>query len=490
MDVNEMLNPVTPDSAKLAEVRPLDELALRIRERRATIGVVGLGYVGLPLAVEFAHNFPRVIALDLDRERVEAINARKSHVRDVSSAVVADLVDRKRLQSTFNFSMLAECDAVIMCVPTPLEKNKDPNLEYITRATEQIAANLRPGQLVVLESTSYPGTTEELVLPILQSSGSQLDDDFLLAFSPERIDPGSTFALRDIPKVVGGCSEQSTDVACELYASIINGVHRVSSARVAETVKLLENTFRLVNIGLVNEFAMLCSHLAIDSHEVIEAAATKPFGFMPFFPGPGAGGHCIPLDPIYLAWKAKQQGFIPRFIELADEINTRMPAHVVDVVTKALNTRAKALRDSHILIVGVAYKDNVEDVRHSPAVTVIDRLRGSGAFVAYHDDGVSSLKFNFSDTPEWRPRAAERAERRSLRVADGHSPSLRRRYDVLQNVALTPAVLEKADCVIILNKHRGVDYDMIADHASLIVDTRYAINAQQRERSKADIFDL
>ena len=485
-----MIEPTVPIVPSEPAVTPLDELIVRIRERTAIIGVVGLGYVGLPLAAEFGASFPRVVAVDMNPDRVDCINARRSHVADVSSDTIADLVDRGRLFATQDFAALEACDTIIMCVPTPLEKNKDPDLSHIKGAAAQIAQILRPGQLVVLESTTYPGTTEELLLPLFESDNLRLDEDFLLAFSPERIDPGSTFVLRDIPKVVGGCSVRSTEVASELYGSIINTVYPVSTARVAETVKLLENTFRLVNIGLINEFAVLCNHLGVDSSEVINAAATKPFGFMPFFPGPGAGGHCIPLDPLYLSWKAKSQGFVPRFIELADEINTQMPAHVADIVVEALNSRAKAVRNARVLVIGVTYKENVEDTRQSPAIAVIDRLRTKGAFVAYHDPRVPVLDFDFHDWPEWRATPQAQADRRGLRVADEAAYSRRRRYDMLQSVELTQKVLEKTDCVVILTKHRGVNYEMIAQHADVIVDTRDAISAEQRSRAKAEIFRL
>jgi UDP-N-acetyl-D-glucosamine dehydrogenase len=471
-------------------VPPLELLRTRIRERNATIGIVGMGYVGLPLAVEFAQHQGRVIAVDMNPDRVVCINTGVSHIGDVPSESIVKLLREERLSATLDFEALTECDAIVLCVPTPLEKTKDPDLSYIKDAAQSIARNLRPGQLVVLESTTYPGTTEELLLPLFEDFGLVLDEDFLLAFSPERIDPGSTYALRDIPKVVGGCGALSTEVACELYASIVVSVHPVSSARVAETVKLLENTFRLVNIGLINEFALLCNHLAIDSNEVINAAATKPFGYMPFFPGPGAGGHCIPLDPLYLSWRAQQQGFISRFIELADTINTQMPVHVVNLVIEALNDRSKAMRDSNLLVIGVAYKEDIDDTRQSPAIGVIDRLRAQGALVAYHDPHVPILDFDLHDTPEWRPRVALSGERRALRVANPQAFTRRRRYDMLESLALTPEVLRAADCVLILTKHSGVDYEMVAEHAQVVVDTRHAISDEIQDRFNAKIIRL
>ena len=483
------LSPIVP-ADRVPESRPLDDLRSRIRQAQATIGIVGLGYVGLPLAMEFARKQARVIAVDLNPHRVACINDGTSHIRDVPSESVAELLAQERLTASLDFSRLVECDAIILCVPTPLEKSKDPDLSYIKDAVQKISAQLRPGQLVILESTTYPGTTEELLLPMLEAGGLKLDEDFLLAFSPERIDPGSSFALRDIPKVVGGCSELSCEVTCDLYASVVVSVHPVSSARVAETVKLLENTFRLVNIGLINEFALLCNHLAIDSNEVITAAATKPFGYMPFFPGPGAGGHCIPLDPLYLSWRAEQQGFISRFIELADQVNTQMPVHIVDLVAEALNAHTKPVRDANILVVGVAYKENVEDTRHSPAIGIIDRLRARGAFVAYHDPFVPILDFDLHDAPEWRPRVEREEERRALRVVQPHAYARRRRYDLLESVDLSSDVIRSADCILILAKHKDIDFEMILQEAAIVVDTRGAISNSMRARSKADIYRL
>lgn len=472
------------------KAQPLDELEARILDRSATIGVVGLGYVGLPLAVEFANEFRYVIGFDMNRYRVESIKAGQSHIADVPQADIAHAIKQDRLTATDDFAVLADCDAIVICVPTPLEKSKDPDLSYVAAAAQRIAETMRPGQLVILESTTYPGTTEELLLPLFSENGRQLDRDFLLAFSPERVDPGSGVALRDIPKVVGGCSARSSDLASELYRPVVAGVHPVSSARVAETVKLLENTFRLVNIGFINEFAMLCRHLGIDTNEVIGAAATKPFGFMPFYPGPGVGGHCIPLDPLYLNWKAHQQGFSSRFIKLADETNSQMPAQVVDLIVDAMNGRSKAMRDARILVIGVAYKANIEDTRQSPATAVIDRLRARGAHVAYHDPHVPVLEFDFHDWPEWRPRTVVEKERRSLRPAEQKTYARRRRYDPLQSADLTPELLAEADCVVILTDHRNVDYALIVEHADIIVDTRGAIKPELRARARAEIVRL
>lgn len=469
---------------------PLDVLEERIRDRSATIGIVGLGYVGLPLAIELARAFPSVIGFDMNPDRVEHINDRRSHVQDVSDKELAFAVDAERFRATLDFGDLASCDVVIICVPTPLEKSKDPDLSYIRGAAKSIAETMRAGQLVILESTTYPGTTDELLLPLFESHGFKLDEDFLLAFSPERVDPGSGYPLHKIPKVVGGCSARSTALAKELYASVVVSVHSVSSARVAETVKLLENTFRLVNIGLINEFAVLCNHLGIDTNEVIEAAATKPFGFMPFTPGPGVGGHCIPLDPLYLSWKAEQQGFIARFIELADQVNSQMPAYVVELVSDGLNRRSKAMRDARILVIGVAYKGDIDDTRQSPAIAVIDRLRAKGAFVAYHDPLVPVLDFDFHDWPEWRPVAKQNEERRSLRVAKENAYSRRRRYDMLESVPLNADVVRNADCVVILTRHSKVNYGLIARNAELVVDTRDAIRPEDREQAHGEIVRL
>ncbi len=457
-------------------VTPLEKLFQRIKERTVTAGVIGLGYVGLPLALACAEEFDRAIGFDVSLERVAQVNK--------------DCDAQKNFNGTADFALLRDCDVIVICVPTPLEKSKNPDLSYIRDAADRVAANLRPGQIVILESTSYPGTTDELLLPHFQANGMLLDRDFYLAFSPERVDPGSTFPMRKIPRVIGGCTAGSTLAACEFYAALVDVVHPVSNARAAETVKLLENTFRLVNIGLINEFAVLCNHLGIDSNEVITAAATKPFGFLPFFPGPGAGGHCIPLDPLYLNWKAKQQGVVSRFIELADDINTKMPAYVVNLVAKALNDDAKSLRDARVLVVGVAYKDNVADTRQSPAIAIIDRLRYSGAIVSYHDALVPVLDFDLDGWPEWRPRLNIATERRSLHVVSGPYHLRRRRYDLLHSTMLDIATIEDADCVLILSKHDDVDYSAIAQHARVVVDTRDALSANIRANARARIVHL
>ncbi|HXI89835.1 MAG TPA: nucleotide sugar dehydrogenase [Blastocatellia bacterium] len=417
------------------------ELLNRLNERRAVVGVIGLGYVGLPLAVEFARGGLKVIGFDLDRSRVDSINDGGSYIPDVPTEMVAALIERGKLSATTDFSHLAETDAVIICVPTPLRKTKEPDISYILAAAEQVKAHLHSPQLVVLESTTYPGTTDEVVLPMLKETGLELDKDFYLAFSPERVDPGNKqFQTHNIPKVVGGVSTRSTDIAAALYQTIVNEVHKVSSARVAETAKLLENTYRSVNIGLVNEMAQLCYHLGIDSWEVIEAAATKPFGFMAFYPGPGIGGHCIPLDPHYLSWKARLHGFEARFIGLAEDVNSHMPNHVVQLVQDALNAHTKPVKGSRILVVGVAYKRDINDVRESPALAIVDQLMHKGAAVSYHDPFVPEM------------------------TVDGR--------DSLANVALTDEMLSACDCAVIVTDHSDVDYSRVLRLAPLVVDTR------------------
>ena len=433
----------------------------RIADRSATIGIVGLGHSGLPLAVEFGQSFERVYGFDVNPDRVRCVNQGRSHVRTVRDAAVADLVGRERFTATDDFGRLSACDAIVICIPMPLETSKSPDLSYIQAPAARIEAALRPGQLVILESAAYPGTTDEVLLPLLESRGFRLDEDFLLAFSPERGDPESGANARAIPKVVGGCSERSTRAACDLYGAI-GPVHPVSSARVAETVKLLETTFRLANIGLINEFAVLCNHLGIDTDEVMQASAAKPFGL---------------VDPLYLTWKSGQRGFIGRFIELADEVNAKMPAYVVDLVADALNRRAMTVRDAHIFVVGAA-------------IGVIDRLRAKGAFVAYHDPLVPVLDFDFQNWPDWRPRGALESERRTLRVVDDNVFSRRRRHDMLESVALTPQVLRDADCVVILTKDASIDYELIAANAAIAVDTHGAISVAARRQAKGRIVCL
>jgi UDP-N-acetyl-D-glucosamine dehydrogenase len=415
----------------------------KLNERSAVVGVIGLGYVGLPLAVEFGRAGLKVIGFDLDQSRVDAINNGRSYIPDVPTEMVGTLVARGTLSADTGFSRLAETDAVIICVPTPLRKTKEPDISYILAAAEQVKSHLHPTQLVVLESTTYPGTTDEVLLPMLEETGLKLDEDFYLAFSPERVDPGNKqFQTHNIPKVVGGVSPRSTEIAAALYQTIVTEVHKVSSARVAETTKLLENTYRSVNIALVNEMAQLCYQLGIDSWEVIGAAATKPFGFMAFYPGPGIGGHCIPLDPHYLSWKARLHGFEARFIGLAEEVNSHMPAHVVQLVQDGLNSHRKAVKGARILILGVAYKRDINDVRESPALGIIEQLMHKGAEVSYHDPFVPEMN------------------------VDGRGS--------LASVPLSDAALSSCDCAVIVTDHSDLDYSRVVRLAPLVVDTRNA----------------
>jgi UDP-N-acetyl-D-glucosamine dehydrogenase len=442
-----------------------DELTKLITDKKATVGVIGLGYVGLPLVVEFARSGFSAVGFEVDQSKADRINAGESYIGDIDSGIVKELVGSKTLRATIDFADLQACDAIIICVPTPLRKTKEPDISYIMAAAEQIKQRLRRGQLVILESTTYPGTTDEVLLPLFEETGLKLDEDFLLAFSPERVDPGNPqFQTHNIPKVVGGVTDDSTAVAAHLYSQIVKDVFAVSSARVAEAAKLLENTFRAVNIGMANEMARLCYALNIDTWEVIRAAATKPFGFMPFYPGPGIGGHCIPLDPHYLSWKARQHGFDSRFIGLAEEVNSRMPEHVVQLVADGLNGERKALNGSRVLLLGVAYKKDIDDVRESPALSIIDRLRAKGADVRYHDPFVKKVSFDDAHTE------------------GGGGP--------LQSVQLTDDELSQSDCVVIVTDHSDTDYQRVCSLAPLIVDTRNALNGEVRRSSCARIIRL
>lgn len=417
-------------------------LLRRIEERRAVVGVVGLGYVGLPLAVEFTRAGFDVIGFDTDAARVGALNRGISHVPDVDSSAFEHLVSSGAFQATTHFRRLAEVDTISICVPTPLRKTKDPDITYVVSAAQQIAQTLRPHQLVVLESTTYPGTTEELLRPMFEATGLRVGTDFFLAFSPERIDPANArFTVRNTPKVIGGVTPHCTRLAAALYGAAVDTIVPVSSPKVAELVKLLENTFRAVNVGMANELAQMANLLEVDVWEVIDAAATKPFGFMPFYPGPGLGGHCIPVDPHYLAWKLRAMNYRARFIELASEVNGEMPSFVVDQITLAVNERRKCLNGAQILLLGVAYKRDVGDVRESPALDVIALLRERGA---------------------------------QIRYADSHVPTLQAADETLRAVPLTDEALAQADCVVILTDHSDVDYERVVRAASLVVDTRNA----------------
>jgi UDP-N-acetyl-D-glucosamine dehydrogenase len=442
-----------------------DQLRTLITEKKARVGVIGLGYVGLPLVVEFAASGIEGIGFEVDENKATQINAGTSYIGDVPSSRVKELVSQKRLSATTNFDKLSDCDAIIICVPTPLRKTKEPDVSYILAAAEEIQKRLRRGQIVILESTTYPGTTDEVLLPMFEETGLKLNEDFLLAFSPERVDPGNPqFLTHNIPKVVGGVTDDSTEIAAHLYSQIVKDVHSVRSARVAEAAKLLENTFRAVNIGMANEMARLCYALNIDTWEVIRAAATKPFGFMAFYPGPGIGGHCIPLDPHYLSWKARQHGFDSRFISLAEEVNSRMPEHVVQLVADGLNDDRKAMKGSRVLLLGVAYKKDIDDVRESPALSIIDRLRAKGAEVSYHDPFVREVRFDDAHT---------------------HGSG-----DPLSSVPLDDAALRNSDCIIIVTDHSEIDYKRVCALSSLIVDTRNALNGDLRNESKARVIRL
>ncbi len=427
---------------------------------RATVGVIGLGYVGLPLGLAMAEAGKRVVGLDVDAVKIDKLERGKSYIRHIPSERVAGLLGRVRssdeipradagkLFPSSDFSALVHCDAILICVPTPLTEGREPDLSYVRDTAETIAQHLRPGQLVVLESTTYPGTTDEVVRPVLERGGLVAGRDFFLAFSPEREDPGNPrFNTRTIPKVVGGVTPECGELATALYASFLDRVVTVSSARVAESAKLLENIYRSINIALVNELKMLFERMGIDVWEVIEAAATKPFGFTPFYPGPGLGGHCIPIDPFYLTWKARHYDFSTRFIELAGEINTHMPYWVVERVAEALNQRGKALRGAVVLVLGVAYKKDVDDLRESPSLKVIEILESRGAEVSYNDPYVPSL--------------------RAKRL---------RHYDTfdLDSVPLDERRLAEADCVLVATDHSDYDYDWIVRHAALVVDSRNA----------------
>ncbi len=421
---------------------PAAQLLERIRTTQARIGIIGLGYVGLPLAVEFAKAGFDVTGFDVDESKNTAINAGTSYIPDVPAAELAAEVHAGRLRATSNMAQLGDMDVVDICVPTPLRKTKDPDLSYVVKAVEAAAKVLKRGQLVILESTTYPGTTDEVVQPMLEAVGFKAGEDFLLAFSPERVDPGNAlYTTKQIPKVVGGHGAASTEVAAALYGRVVSSVVPVSSTRVAEMVKLLENTFRAVNIGLVNEIALMSRKMDIDVWEVIDAAKTKPFGFMPFYPGPGLGGHCIPIDPFYLSWKARQSGFECRFIELAGQVNGSMPEYVVQRVSDALNSVKKPINGSRIHLFGMAYKRDVNDMRESPALDVLELLIRRGAIVTYTDP--------------WVPRLAE-----------GHH--------ALTSMDTETAIADGVDCAVITTDHSAFDYARLAA-MPLVVDTRNAL---------------
>ncbi len=417
----------------------------KIQRNEAHVGVIGLGYVGLPLAVEFAHAGFKVTGFDIDEGRVAQVRAGESYIGDVPQDVLAPLVRSGRLGASADFDGLRDVDAVSICVPTPLRKSKDPDISYIVSSAEAVRRRLHRGQLITLESTTYPGTTEEVVRPVLEADGLKVGEDVFLAFSPERVDPGNArFNTRNTPKIIGGTTPRCGEAAKALYEKAVDRVVVVSSTQTAEMVKLLENTFRAVNIGLVNEIAIMCDRLKLDVWEVIDAAATKPFGFQAFYPGPGLGGHCIPIDPHYLSWKLKLLNYNARFIELAGEINSAMPRYVVNRLVHALNHRKKCLNGSKVLVAGVAYKRDVSDVRESPALDIIELLREGGAEVSYHDPFVEHID---------------------------HGP-----VD-LASVALDDAALAAADAVVVVTDHTSIDWERVADRASLVLDARNAVRS-------------
>ncbi len=416
----------------------------RIETQKAICGVVGLGYVGLPLAVELAGAGYQVLGFDVSEAVCSGVNRGYSHIQDISSERLAEHTEAGRIEATTDMARMRECDVISVCVPTPLAKTRDPDVSYVVAATEAISASLRAGQLIILESTTYPGTTRELMLPMLETTGLMVGDDFFLCFSPERVDPGNeVWQVHNTPKVLGGVTRECLDAGYALYSRVMERIVPVSSPEAAELCKLLENTFRSINIALANEMAQVCDRLAVDVFEVIEAAATKPFGFMKFTPGPGIGGHCIPLDPHYLAWKMKTLNYKTRMIELAGEVNSEMPEYVVEKVQGALNQHRKAVNGSRILILGVAYKRDIDDLRESPALDIMRLLEDKGANVDYHDPYVPEIR------------------------EDGHS-----RAHV--GVALTEQVVRSADCVVVTTDHQNVDYAMVVRNAQLVVDTRNA----------------
>ncbi|MCB0026864.1 MAG: nucleotide sugar dehydrogenase [Anaerolineales bacterium] len=426
------------------------ELLKKIEDRTAQIGIIGLGYVGLPLAVAFAEAGFTVTGIDVNQSMVDCLNQGQSHIEDIPSGILAPLVTAGKFRATTDYDAVAGLDTLSICVPTPLRKSKDPDISYIISSVGAIVQRDGKGKLLVLESTTYPGTTEEVVMPAFAEKGYEPGRDYLLAFSPERIDPGRTdYTIKTTPKVIGGVTPECTEVALALYGTVVDRPVPVSSPKAAEMVKLLENTFRAVNIGLVNEIALMCDKLGINVWEVVDAAATKPYGFMPFYPGPGLGGHCIPIDPLYLSWKLRTLNYTARFIELADEINKHMPDYVVTKVADALNDDQKSVRGSHILVLGVAYKPNVSDTRESPAIDIIHLLQEKGAQVTFHDPYVQSL---------------------------------REEHLALDSVALTPAVLQAADCAVVITNHKVFDWGLIGQHAQLVVDTRNAMPSENPAR--------
>ena len=426
------------------EVNAQRILIQRIEDREAKVAIIGMGYVGLPLAVEFASAGLETVGIDLNQEKVDQVTAGESYIADVPSIAVRDLVEAGKLRATTEASALAEVDCICISVPTPLSKTKDPDISYIVAACDMIVQYFRPGVLIVLESTTYPGTTEEVILSRLDVGGALVGKDFFLAFSPERVDPGNEqWKTRNTPKVIGGVTSRCTEVATALYRHAVDTLVPVSSPAAAEMVKILENTFRSVNIGLVNEIALICDRLDLNVWEIIDAAATKPFGFMKFTPGPGLGGHCIPIDPLYLSWKMRGLNYEARFVDLADKVNAEMPRHVVMKVMDGLNDDGKALMGARVLVLGVAYKSDIDDVRESPALLIIEQLRKKGADVVYNDPHIPDLSGEIEGD--------------------------------LRSMALSEEELARTDCAVVVTAHSVYDWGWIAEHAGLVVDTRNAL---------------
>lgn len=422
------------------------QLLDKLKSKQAHLGVVGMGYVGLPLMMEFAKVGFTVTGIDLDQRKVDQVNAGESYVLDVPTAELKELVKAGRIKATSDYAVVSELDTINICVPTPLRKTRDPDVSFIVNSVNEIVKYLHPGQLIILESTTYPGTTEELIMPLLEETGLKVGEDVYLAFSPERVDPGNKhYTTKNVPKVVGGVTATCGEMAVALYSQSIDTIVRVESTQVAEMVKLLENTFRSVNIALVNELALMCNKMKINVWEVIDAAATKPFGFMPFYPGPGLGGHCIPIDPFYLSWKAKLAGFEARFIELAGQVNSFMPLHVLHKINEGLNLDSKCIRGSKILIIGVAYKKDIDDLRESPALDVIELLHERGATISFADPYVEQV--SILDT-------------------------------TYEPVELSAETIKDFDCVVILTNHQVLDYELIYQNSRLIVDTRNALKGK------------
>jgi UDP-N-acetyl-D-glucosamine dehydrogenase len=439
----------------MKQFKMADQLIHKILQKKALIGIIGLGYVGLPLVLRFCEEDFKVLGFDVDSKKVVTLKRGKSYLKSISPSRISQFVRSGHLDVTDDFSRLDEPDCILICVPTPLTEKMEPDLQYIEKTTEAILQNLRKGQLIILESTTYPGTTEELILPRLESSGLRVGKDFFLGFSPEREDPGNKrFTTHQIPKVVAGVTPSCQKNVTTLYSQIIKEVVPVSSPRVAELSKLLENIYRSVNIALVNELKMLADRMGIDIWEVIEAASTKPFGFSPFYPGPGMGGHCIPIDPYYLSWKAREYDFTTRFIFLAGEINVHVPYYVVSKIQDALNGKGRSMKGAKILILGVAYKKDVDDARESPALAIMDLLQKRGAVILYHDPYISAL------------------------------PPFRKYYFKMKSSPLTKRLLQKIDAVVVVTDHSSVDYSWVVKHAPLVIDTRNVTKNMKQWKKK------